>query len=141
MTKSLVEQYVADPQHMREYQQERAIYEVTELLETEMDVQGVSRSQLAKKLGRSKSWVTQLLDGDKNKTIRTLADVFAVLGCEYRSFTQPIQIGRKFAGQRSSQSTDHVESGEGPPVLTFYGDFHTEFTAESSDPPPKRAVN
>ncbi|MCI0421076.1 MAG: hypothetical protein L0312_17925, partial [Acidobacteria bacterium] len=57
-----------------------------------MKEEGVTRSALAKRLGRSKGWVTQLLDGQANKTIRTVADVFAVLGREYRSFQRPIQI-------------------------------------------------
>jgi hypothetical protein len=92
MTKTLVEQYVEDPKHMRQFQQERAIYEVTELIESVMRDLGISRTELANRLGRSKGWVTQLLDGEANKTIRTVADVFAVLGQEYRSFYQPIRI-------------------------------------------------
>src|SRR5262245_3391892 len=95
MTKTLVEQYVEDPLHMRRYQQERAIYEVTELIESVMQDKGISRTELAVLLGRNKSWVTQLLDGEANKTIRTVADVFAVLGCEFRSFAATIQISNK----------------------------------------------
>ena len=49
---------------------------------------------LARKVGRSKSWVTQLLDGgESNKTIRTVADVLAVLGQEVRITCWPISIG------------------------------------------------
>jgi transcriptional regulator with XRE-family HTH domain len=92
MTKTIVEQFVADPKNMRLYQQERAIYEVTALLESEMVRLGVSRSDLAKRLGKTKGWVTQLLDGDANKTIRTIADAFAVLGCEFNSSCREIQV-------------------------------------------------
>jgi transcriptional regulator with XRE-family HTH domain len=95
MTKTLVEKYVEDPIHMRLFQQERAIYEVTELLESVMKERGISRSQLAKLLGKSKGWVTQLLDGEANKTIRTVADAFAALGQEFRSFYRPIQISNE----------------------------------------------
>ena len=95
MTKSLVEQYVEDPKNMRAYQQERAIYEVTELLESLMADLGVTRAELAKRLGKTRGWVTQLLDGDANKTIRTVADAFAVLGHEFRSYSRPIQIATK----------------------------------------------
>jgi transcriptional regulator with XRE-family HTH domain len=93
MAKTLVERYVQDPVHMRLFQQERAIYESTELLEMLMSEQGINRTELAKRLGKTKGWVTQLLDGEANKTIRTFADAFAVLGHEYRSYYQPIQIG------------------------------------------------
>jgi transcriptional regulator with XRE-family HTH domain len=99
MKKTLVEKYVENPTHMRLFQQERAIYEVTELLESVMHETGVTRSQLAKKLGKSKGWVTQLLDGEANKTIRTVADAFAVLGREYCSFQRPIQIGKPKANR------------------------------------------
>src|SRR5438876_847735 len=95
MVKTLVEQYVESPAHMRLFQQERAIYEVTELIESVMEADGVSRAELARKLGRSKGWVTQLLDGEANKTIRTVTDVLAVLGREYHSFERPIQIGSR----------------------------------------------
>jgi len=53
--------------------------EVTCLLERVMERKGVKRSQLAQLLGRTKGWVTQLLDDEGNHTLRTLADVFAVL--------------------------------------------------------------
>jgi len=95
VTKTLVEQYVEESQeNMRLFQQERAVLEVTMLIERVMAEQGVTRSQLAAKLGRSKGWITQLLDQDRNKTIRTVADVLAVLGREFASSQRPIQIGR-----------------------------------------------
>ena len=102
MTKTLVEQYVEDPDHMRLFQQERAIYEVTELLEATMEELGVTRAELAKRLGKSKGWVTQLLDGEANKTIRTIADAFAVLGREYHSVQRPIRIGGRTPGTTTS---------------------------------------
>jgi transcriptional regulator with XRE-family HTH domain len=77
---------------MRLFQQERAIYEVTELIESVMAELGVTRAELARRLGKSKGWVTQLLDGEANKTIRTVADAFAVLGREFRSFQTTIRI-------------------------------------------------
>lgn len=92
MTKTMVEKYVEDPEQMRLYQQERAIYEITELIESVMEAKGISRAALAKRLGKSKGWITQLLDGEANKTIRTVADVLAVLGQEFRVFAQPIRI-------------------------------------------------
>ena len=94
MAKTLVEAYVEDPVQMRLFQQERSIYEVTELIESLMKAQNVSRSELAARLGKTKGWVTQLLDGEANKTLRTIADAFAVLGHEYRASSRPIQIAK-----------------------------------------------
>jgi hypothetical protein len=93
MTKTFVEEFVENPQRMRLYQQERAIYEVTEQLESLMTHLGVSRAELARLLGKSRGWVTQLLDGEANKTIRTVADTFAVLGQEYHSSYHQIKVG------------------------------------------------
>lgn len=102
MSKTMVEKYVEDPEQMRLFQQERAIYEITELIESVMEGAGVSRATLAKRLGKSKGWITQLLDGEANKTIRTVADVLAVLGQEFRVFTQPIRISNeRGAGARN----------------------------------------
>jgi len=97
MRKTLVEKYVENPEHMRLFQQERAILEVTDLLESALQDQGVSRSEFAALLGKTKGWVTQLLDGEGNKTIRTVSDAFAVLGQEFRCFYGPIQISHKAA--------------------------------------------
>ncbi|HBI44130.1 MAG TPA: hypothetical protein DDY78_14950 [Planctomycetales bacterium] len=105
MTKTLVERYVEDPDHMRLFQQERAIYEATELLESTMAELEVTRTDLAKLLGKSKGWITQLLDGESNKTIRTVADAFAVLGREYCSFQRPIRIGNQSPHVASARVT------------------------------------
>lgn len=80
MGQTLTEKLTATTEGMRLYQQERAILEVTELLCRLMDEQRITRSQLAKRLGISKGYVTQLLDGRSNMTLRTVSDVFFSLG-------------------------------------------------------------
>lgn len=90
MTKTLFDEYVSDPLNMRAFQQERAIFQVTSLIEDTMEREGISRAALAKRLGTQKSRVTELLDGEGNKTVRTIADVFAVLGYEYHGHIRPI---------------------------------------------------
>ena len=61
------------------------IVRVTKQLEEAMEIAGVNRKSLAKRLNKSKGWVTQLLDGDKNKTIRTIAYAFSVLGAQFET--------------------------------------------------------
>lgn len=80
MTKSLTEKLTRDADGMRLYQQERAILEVTETLCQLMEEDGVSRSELAQRLGKSKGYISQLLDGRTNMTIRTISDAFVALG-------------------------------------------------------------
>jgi len=64
--------------------QEELILEVTEALSEALEQQRVTKAALAARLGRSKAFVTQILAGGRNLTLRTLADVADALGCEVR---------------------------------------------------------
>ena len=79
MGETLIEKLTKTPEGMRLYQQERAIQELTDLVCELMDEQDVSRSALARRLGRTKGYITQLLDGRANMTVRTISDVFTAL--------------------------------------------------------------
>jgi hypothetical protein len=122
MKKTFVEKFVEDIDNLRVFQQERAIVEVTDLLESALEQSGISRSEFARMLGKSKGWVTQLLDGEGNKTVRTIADAFAVLGLEYRSFYQPIAISNKRRrATEVPQTIASVSCGSAPsPSLRLY---------------------
>lgn len=60
-------------------EQERLIIEVTEAIARLLEEQQVTRSVLAKKIGRSSAFITKLLRGDNNFTLRTLSDVLFAL--------------------------------------------------------------
>jgi len=78
---------------LRHWQQENTILKVTELICERMKKQGVSRKQLADRLDRTPGFVTQLLDGNKNMTIRTIADIFTSLGLQFEPGYSPLQSG------------------------------------------------
>jgi transcriptional regulator with XRE-family HTH domain len=59
---------------------EEFILKVTEVLCKVMRDENVSRKQLADLLGKSKGDVSQLLNGERNLTLRTVADILHVLG-------------------------------------------------------------
>lgn len=80
-TKSALEQFLETPQNRRLFEQERLFVEVTELLTSAMDVQGITRAELAQRLGKTKSFVTQVLRGRHNMTLRTLAGLFDAIDC------------------------------------------------------------
>ncbi|MHB1559966.1 MAG: helix-turn-helix domain-containing protein [Isosphaeraceae bacterium] len=80
MIQTWVEERTKDPERMKAFQQERLILEVTELIERLMRQQGVSKARLAEKLGKTKGYITQLLDGRTNMTLRTMSDVLFALG-------------------------------------------------------------
>ena len=56
-------------------QQERAILEVTELICKLMEEQRVTKAQLARELKTSKAHITQILNGTRNMTLRTVSDL------------------------------------------------------------------
>ena len=61
-------------EYERLVEQETLIFEATELISELIEESGENRKELAEKLGRSKGFVTQILAGDRNMTLRTLAD-------------------------------------------------------------------
>jgi antitoxin component HigA of HigAB toxin-antitoxin module len=72
--KTVFEQFAEKPHQKRMLSQERLLLEVTETLCDMMKRRGVSRADLATQLGKSKSFITQVLSGGRNMTLRTLAD-------------------------------------------------------------------
>jgi len=55
-------------------EQESLILEATEMISELIEESGENRKGLAEKLGRTKGFVTQILSGDRNMTLRTLSD-------------------------------------------------------------------
>lgn len=76
-----LESELPDPKDQREYAQERCIVAITEALGAAMERASINRTELAKKLGVSKSHVSQLFAG-RNLTLRTIGDVLWACGLE-----------------------------------------------------------
>ena len=89
MAKSLVERVTSTKEGNRLYQQECAILAATELICGIMEDNNVSRSDLAARMGKTKGFVSQLLDGSANMTIRTIADIFTALDHRVRFHANP----------------------------------------------------
>jgi transcriptional regulator with XRE-family HTH domain len=71
-----------DPEFKRLVCQERLIADAQEEISRLLEEKNVSKAELAKRLNKSKSFVTQLLNSGRNLTLRTIADVFTALGSE-----------------------------------------------------------
>jgi len=69
-----------DPEFRRLLAQEELILEVTETICELLENEKVSRKELAERLGKSKGFISQLLGGGRNLTLRTVADILHVLG-------------------------------------------------------------
>ena len=55
--------------------EEELILRATEAVSAVMREEGVSKARLARRMGRTKGFITQLLSGGRNLTLRTLADI------------------------------------------------------------------
>jgi transcriptional regulator with XRE-family HTH domain len=64
----------------RRLQEEQLKTEILELIHRLMKKQGVSKTELAQRLGKKERWMTSFLRGDITLTIRVISDVFFVLG-------------------------------------------------------------
>ncbi len=80
MPTSLFDEFLSVDQNRVLLQQEVTILEVTETICGLMEEKNVTRSELASRLGKSKAFVTQLLQGRTNMTLRTISDVLHALG-------------------------------------------------------------
>jgi len=78
--KTLMDKYLEDPEFAKLMAQGDLIMEVTETLCGLLEKEKVSRKELAQRLGKSKGFVSQLLNGGRNLTLRTVADILHVLG-------------------------------------------------------------
>lgn len=67
-------------ENQRLFAQEGLILEATEELWAAMERTATNKADLAKLLSTSKANITQLLNGNRNLTLRTLADIAFVLG-------------------------------------------------------------
>jgi transcriptional regulator with XRE-family HTH domain len=80
---SLSERLTSTVEGMRLWQQERAIFEVTERICALMQERQVTRAELARRLGATPGYITQLLDGTANMTIRKISDLYLALNREF----------------------------------------------------------
>jgi transcriptional regulator with XRE-family HTH domain len=92
--------------------QEQLLFDATELISRAMVQQRVSKSDLAKRIGKSKAYVTQVLGGRTNMTLRTLSDLANAVGYE-------VELG---AINLQTSQTVHVGHWNGPTKLNvIYG--------------------
>ena len=99
--KTLLEEYLEDPEFAKLLAQEDLIMEVTETLCELLEKEKISRKELADRLGKSKGFVSQLLNGGRNLTLRTVADILHVLG--YKVTLTPYKEGEAAKPERYYQ--------------------------------------
>ena len=101
---STYDMFASDPERLRLLRQEELILEVTEAIEEVLEAAEIPRVELARRMGKSRSLISQLLSGERNFTLRTLADVATALD---------LQVAVHF---RKPASPVHAEDWEYPPL-------------------------
>ena len=79
-TKTLYNEYMKEEEFERLMAQEDLIMEVTESFCEILNVKGMKRSSLAKTMGKTKGYISQILNGGRNITLRSLSDIAFSLG-------------------------------------------------------------
>ncbi|NOX67159.1 MAG: helix-turn-helix transcriptional regulator [Chlorobi bacterium] len=66
----------------RAFAREKLVYNVTEDLLVFLEDRDISKKELARRLGKSKSYVTQILSGSRNMTLGSFSDICFALDFE-----------------------------------------------------------
>jgi transcriptional regulator with XRE-family HTH domain len=93
MKATILDEYLKDDEFRRLFAQEDLILEVTETLCELLEKEKISRKELADRLGKTKGFVSQLLGGGRNLTLRTVADILHVLG--YKVVLKPDKLEKQ----------------------------------------------
>jgi transcriptional regulator with XRE-family HTH domain len=88
-TKSKLDELLADEENRRDFVKQELAFAATELISELMEKEEVSKADLAKRIGKSRAYVTQLLSGARNMTMHTLADLSFALGYVVELHIQP----------------------------------------------------
>jgi len=101
MGTALIDKLTYDSEEMKFYLQEKLILEMTEIIAQLMQKKNVKKVELAERLGRSKGYITQLLNGRANMTLKTVADVLWALDYRMTVSVQPLESEKstEFIGQ------------------------------------------
>ena len=76
MTRELLHEWLDEsPVRPRVFVEEGLILDATEAICETLEKHGMSRANLADRLGESEAYVTQLLNGSSNMTLRTFASI------------------------------------------------------------------
>jgi transcriptional regulator with XRE-family HTH domain len=79
-----------DPQVRRVFEEELAVGEAIDTLAALLQSQGLSQTELAKRLGVSRSRVSQILSGAENLTLRSLGALGWALGVRFEVAPTPM---------------------------------------------------
>lgn len=125
---------LADAQTRQDYWVETVIMEFTEAMLARMEERGISKSELASKMGVKPAAISKFLGGGNNFTIETMVKVAQALNCQVRVNLQPEGVASEWLNflkkkpiqqpQPEPAPSDYQDTG-----LTQKMDLYESFTA------------
>ena len=91
MGDNFIRDLLSDREGQKLYFREDLIFEVTEAICKVMQEKGISKAELSRIAGVSKSNITQLLSGDHNMRLTTIADLLFALDAKLEVTATPIE--------------------------------------------------
>jgi len=82
---------------------EWAKIEIAQQIYSVMKRQNVTKADLARRLGKSRSYITQILQGDANLTIESLIKVSTALNCEFEFKLNKKQVEETWGAFKRNQ--------------------------------------
>ncbi len=92
MAETFIQKLMSDEEGRKLYFREDLIFEITETICKVMDEKGINKTKLSKLAGVSKSNITQLLSGDHNMRLTTVADLLYALDSKLAVSAVPLDI-------------------------------------------------
>jgi len=92
MAKTFIEKLMSDDEGRKLYFREDLIFEITETICKVMDEKGINKTKLSRLAGVSKSNITQLLSGDQNMRLTTVADLLYALDSKLAVSAVPLDV-------------------------------------------------
>jgi transcriptional regulator with XRE-family HTH domain len=132
---------VDEHQHSHDYELEWLLLDLNEAITNGMDRARLSRAQLAERLGTSRAYVTKLLDGQENMTLKTLVRVANALEMKVDTrFIPREQAARPAKKTRVKTDVRQPAQSAKKVALPPRGATKRSPASKSTKPPAKRAV-
>jgi len=109
MAKTFIQKLLSDEEGRKLYFREDLIFEITEEICKVMEEKGISKAELSRLVGVSKSNITQLLSGDHNMRLTTVADLLYALDSKMAVSAVPLDIDSILESITFNQWTPAVE--------------------------------
>ncbi len=95
---------LTEAERMPAYWLERAVLEFTEGVVFQMERHGISRAELARRIGRSPAYVTKILRGTTNFTLETMTRVSQAVGCDLHIEINPRPDQENRSGEQTASA-------------------------------------